>query len=155
MTGLFEATSGSAKLAGFDVRHETKFVYQNIGICPQFNILWDQLTVKEHILFYARVKGIGRKEEQATVDECLEIVELDGFESRLAKSLSCGEKRRLAIAIALVGNPKVIFLDEPTVCKTLHAHLARRTSILSPYAKSGILSTMSKRVVPLFSRHIR
>lgn len=56
LTGFFEASSGFARLAGFDIKAETKFVYQKIGICPQFNILWEHLTVCEHFLFYARTR---------------------------------------------------------------------------------------------------
>lgn len=115
LTGLFEASSGCARLAGYDIKTETKFVYQNIGICPQFNILWEHLTVREHLLFYARVKGINSNLESTAIQDCLETVELDTMQSQLASDLSSGEKRRLAIAIALVGNPSVIFLDEPTV----------------------------------------
>jgi ABC-type multidrug transport system ATPase subunit len=115
LTGLFEITSGSARIAGFDMKSETKFAYQNMGICPQSNLLWESLTVQEHLLFYARIKGFISQEEKAVVRSSLETVELVGFESRLISSLSHGEKRRLAIAIAIVGDPKVIFLDEPTV----------------------------------------
>jgi ABC-type multidrug transport system ATPase subunit len=115
LTGLFESTSGTAFVAGYEVSKETKHVYRNIGICPQFNILWDQITVREHLLFYARIKGFRGSEENAVIRECMEQVELLDEEDILAKNLSCGQKRRLAIGIALIGNPKVIFMDEPTV----------------------------------------
>ncbi|KAJ3368382.1 hypothetical protein HDU91_000618 [Kappamyces sp. JEL0680] len=114
LTGLYGATSGEATLAGFNIRTETAEVYKSIGICPQFDILWDELTVGEHLYFYARLKGIVSSDEQMAVAEALAQVSLTAFENRLTKSLSGGEKRRVSIAIALLGTPKVVFLDEPT-----------------------------------------
>jgi len=114
LTGLYRQTSGQATLAGFDISTETNSVYENIGICPQFDILWDDLTVGEHLFFYARLKGVPVADERKVVTDSLQIVSLLPFENRLTKGLSGGEKRRLSIAIALVGNPSVVFLDEPT-----------------------------------------
>ena len=91
-----------------------KQVYQNIGTCPQHDILWPDLSVHEHLLFYARLKGIPPKDEDAAVQDAVEAVSLQTFMKRLSKGLSGGEKRRLSIAISLIGNPKVVFLDEPT-----------------------------------------
>jgi len=71
--------------------------------------------VEEHLLFYARLKGMDAQHEKAAVDAAISNVSLSPFRNRLSKGLSGGEKRRLSIAIALVGNPGVIFLDEPTV----------------------------------------
>ncbi|KAI9204500.1 uncharacterized protein BJ171DRAFT_562062 [Polychytrium aggregatum] len=114
LTGLYEASHGTALLAGKNIKTETKEVYGNIGICPQFDILWDDLTVGEHLYFYARLKGVSPSNEREAVQESLRQVALEAFEGRLTKGLSGGEKRRLSIAIALVGNPAVVFLDEPT-----------------------------------------
>ena len=116
LTGLYEASSGDATLAGFNIKSESEFVYRTIGVCPQFDILWEDLTVEEHLYFYARLKGISRADEHTAVTESLKRVSLEAFRWRLSKGLSGGEKRRLSIAIALVGNPMVVFLDEPTVC---------------------------------------
>ncbi|KAJ3314340.1 hypothetical protein HDV04_000706 [Boothiomyces sp. JEL0838] len=114
LTGLYSATAGVATLAGFDIRNETSEVYKRIGICPQFDILWEDLTVQEHLYFYARLKGVDKADEDRAVKEALEEVALTGFKDNLSKALSGGQKRRISIAIALLGTPSVIFLDEPT-----------------------------------------
>ncbi|KAF9586403.1 hypothetical protein BGW38_005680 [Lunasporangiospora selenospora] len=114
LTGLYEPTQGWARLAGFELDTQIKDVYRNIGICPQHDILWDDLTVGEHLYFYARLKGVVAKDEYAAVQASLNAVSLVPFENRLTKGLSGGEKRRLSIAISLVGNPGIVFLDEPT-----------------------------------------
>ncbi|KAI9333006.1 hypothetical protein BDR26DRAFT_1010379 [Obelidium mucronatum] len=72
-------------------------IYNNIGICPQFDILWSDLNVPEHLYFYARLMGVSAKDERAAVDKYLETVSLKSLEKRLASQLSGGEKRRLSI----------------------------------------------------------
>ncbi|KNE56289.1 hypothetical protein AMAG_17894 [Allomyces macrogynus ATCC 38327] len=88
LTGLYEPTMGEAKLSGFD-----------------HDILWDDLTCGEHLLFYARLKVIPPDQEQEAKNLALAAVSLEKFEDRLSKGLSGSEKRRLSIAIALIGDP--------------------------------------------------
>ncbi|KAL5033545.1 hypothetical protein BDV3_000517 [Batrachochytrium dendrobatidis] len=114
LTGLYQSSSGEATLAGYNIKTDTAEVYKNIGICPQFDILWEELTVSEHLFFYARLKGVTADCEKVAVQNAINDVALSGFEHRISKGLSGGEKRRLSIAIALIGNPKVVFFDEPT-----------------------------------------
>ncbi|CAI2173390.1 3335_t:CDS:2 [Funneliformis geosporum] len=114
LTGLYEPSSGSAKINDYDLDTQMGDVYRSIGICPQHDILWDDLTVLEHCLFYARIKGIPAKDELTAANQALKQVRLEGYADRLSKGLSGGEKRRLSIAISLIGNPVVVFLDEPT-----------------------------------------
>ncbi|KAJ3003704.1 hypothetical protein HKX48_001635 [Thoreauomyces humboldtii] len=115
LTGLYGPTSGSATVAGFDLVKDRESIWNSIGVCPQHDILWDDLTIMEHLLFYARLKGVSPADETAAVEESMDTVALSGpFRNRLTKGLSGGEKRRLSIAIALVGDPKVVMLDEPT-----------------------------------------
>ncbi|KAG9307569.1 hypothetical protein G9A89_023134 [Geosiphon pyriformis] len=114
LTGLYRPSSGSASLNNFDIFTDMSKVYMSMGVCPQHDILWDDLTVGEHLLFYARLKGIPAKAESEAIKLALQQVRLEPFKNRLSKGLSGGEKRRLSIAIALIGNPAVVFLDEPT-----------------------------------------
>ncbi|KAJ3187378.1 hypothetical protein HDU85_006666 [Gaertneriomyces sp. JEL0708] len=115
LTGLYDASGGDAYVAGYSINTERSAVWKLVGICPQHDILWDDLTCEEHLLFYARLKGIPKAREHEVVEKSLATVALSGpFKNRLSKGLSGGEKRRLSIAIALVGDPVVVFLDEPT-----------------------------------------
>lgn len=106
-------TSGTALIGGYDIRNEIENVHLLTGVCPQFSTLWEDLTVKEHLEFFARLKGVPLKEEKEHVQKALVDFGLDDVQDRLSEELSGGMKRRLSIAISLVGDSKIIFLDEP------------------------------------------
>lgn len=114
LTGLIPPTRGNAWVAGFDIRHQLEAVQLQIGLCPQFDLLWDNLTVREHLLFYARVKGIPPEKENEMVEMALKDVLLGKFANFMVSELSGGMKRRLSVAISLVADPKIIYLDEPS-----------------------------------------
>jgi len=114
VTGLITPTSGTATVVGHDIRTDISQVHMNIGVCPQFSVLWDDLTVHEHLLFYARLKGIPANIEQVHVAHSIQQYGLDIQKHRKAKELSGGMQRRLSVAIALVGHSQIVFLDEPT-----------------------------------------
>ncbi|CAG8495571.1 10808_t:CDS:2 [Ambispora gerdemannii] len=144
LTGLYPPTSGSASLNKYNINEDMDKVYMSMGVCPQHDILWADLTVEEHLLFYARLKGIPPKAESEAVKIALEQVRLEPFAGRLTKGLSGGEKRRLSIAIALIGNPAVVFLDEPTtgldpevrrlIWNIVHDAKAGRTIVLTTHS---------------------
>ncbi len=114
LTGLYPPSGGRAFIGGYDVVRQTDQVHLLIGTCPQHDVLWDTLTVEEHLQFYARLKGVPKAEEHAHVAKSMERVGLSAFRERLSKDLSGGMKRRLSIAISLVGHSAIVFLDEPT-----------------------------------------
>lgn len=114
LSGMVRPTSGSATVGGFDIGEDLAGVQGLIGVCPQFDILWDDLTVVEHLLFYSRLKGLPKYKEAEHVEAIIKQAGLEGERRRLSKDLSGGQKRRLSIAIALTGKPLVVFLDEPT-----------------------------------------
>jgi ABC-type multidrug transport system ATPase subunit len=118
LTGLVLPTSGNALVAGHDVLRDLRALSNLVGVCPQQDILWPELTVREHLLFYARVKGVPRAVESAAVAASAANVGLLGAGVHklhaAVRRLSSGERRRLSLAIALLGSPAVVFLDEPT-----------------------------------------
>lgn len=114
LSGEHEATSGGGFMAGYSVRSEMRAIRQFIGYCPQDNVLWGDLTAYEHLNFYARLRGMNGAERKAAVKAGLESVDLFEDRSKLVKNFSGGMKRRLSVAIAFIGDPLVVFLDEPT-----------------------------------------
>ncbi|KAF9083778.1 hypothetical protein BGX23_011147 [Mortierella sp. AD031] len=114
LTGLYEPTRGSASVAGANIRTEMQLVHSRMGVCPQHDILWGDLTVADHLLFYARLRGVPPSLEQQTVAYAIGSVSLTKFRDRQVKGLSGGERRRVSIAISLLGDNRVIFLDEPS-----------------------------------------
>jgi ABC-type multidrug transport system ATPase subunit len=82
-----------------------------MGVCPQFDLVWPQLSVEEHLYFYARLKGIPEKIIKKQVEESMKEVKLEKFAKFAASELSGGMRRRLSVAISLVGDPKIVFLD--------------------------------------------
>ncbi|ORZ05117.1 P-loop containing nucleoside triphosphate hydrolase protein [Lobosporangium transversale] len=114
LTGLYSPTSGTAYVAGHNIHTDMSTVQSKMGVCPQYNILWDELTVADHLLFYSRLRGVPPSLEQQAVSHALACVSLTRFRNRAVSGLSGGEKRRVSIAIALLGDKQVIFLDEPS-----------------------------------------
>ncbi|KAF9104757.1 hypothetical protein BGX27_009947 [Mortierella sp. AM989] len=114
LTGLYSPTSGTAYVAGANIRTNMDIVHSKIGVCPQHDILWGDLTVADHLLFYSRLRGIPPQLEQQAVTYAIASVSLTKFRDRQVKGLSGGEKRRVSIAISLLGDNAVIFLDEPS-----------------------------------------
>ena len=85
-----------------------------MGVCPQHNVLFDYLSVREHLELYAAFKGVSQVKVGKKVEKMLHEVELMENQYQLANTLSGGQRRKLSVAIALIGDAKVIFLDEPT-----------------------------------------
>mmetsp|Transcript_127102 Transcript_127102/g.219925 ORF Transcript_127102/g.219925 Transcript_127102/m.219925 type:complete len:1825 (-) Transcript_127102:346-5820(-) len=115
LSGIYSCTSGTATLNGFDINTQMHQVRLSIGLCPQHDILWSKhLCCDDHLLFYARLKGVPPEAEADHVTYWLAKVGLLHKRRVLPKEMSGGEQRRLSIAIALVGSPKIVLLDEPT-----------------------------------------
>lgn len=107
-------TSGRALLGGYDIISEQGKVRRLLGYCPQFDALLDLLTAREHLELYARIKGVPLAKLRGVVDAKLDEFDLRPFANKLAGRLSGGNKRKLSVAIALIGNPPIVFLDEPS-----------------------------------------
>ncbi|XP_010503385.1 PREDICTED: ABC transporter A family member 6-like isoform X1 [Camelina sativa] len=116
MTGLVKPTSGSAFVRGLDICKDMDKVYTSMGVCPQHDLLWETLTGREHLFFYGRLKNLKGPDLNQAVEESLKSVNLfhGGVADTPAGKYSGGMKRRLSVAISLMGSPKVVYMDEPS-----------------------------------------
>jgi ATP-binding cassette subfamily A (ABC1) protein 3 len=114
LTGLIPPTSGNAYVNGLNILDDMDAIRQQMGICPQENLIFDKLSVQEHLRIYGVIKGVPFSGLQQEIDTRLEQVGLLEEKKNKASDLSGGMKRRMCIAIALIGDPRVIILDEPT-----------------------------------------
>ncbi|KAK9754118.1 ABC transporter [Popillia japonica] len=115
-TGLTSPSSGTAYVFGYDIRdpNDMDQIRRMTGVCPQHDILFDNLTPREHLEFFAAVKGIPTSTREFEVTKTLKDIDLVDKANCYAKHLSGGQKRKLSIGIAVIGDPKIIILDEPT-----------------------------------------
>jgi ATP-binding cassette subfamily A (ABC1) protein 3 len=114
LTGDLVQTSGRAFVAGHDVSAEPGLARMCLGYCPQFDALHGEMTPTEHMYLYSRLKGVPEKAIQRSADHLLKALGVHAYKDKPARALSGGNKRKLSIAIALVGNPSVVLLDEPS-----------------------------------------
>ncbi|KFV86259.1 ATP-binding cassette sub-family A member 13, partial [Struthio camelus australis] len=116
LTGLYPPSSGTIIINGKDIRTDLAAIRTELGVCPQYDVLFDTLTVREHLLLYGSVKAPVWTKKQLTqhVSVALEDVDLSQHQYKPVGALSGGMKRRLSIAISFIGNSKTVVLDEPT-----------------------------------------
>ena len=112
LTGLTRPSSGHCTIYGQDIGSDMKDIRGQIGICPQHSVLFDTLSVSEHLHLYCAIKGIPSEEAEAQVTDHIQMVGLTEKRHVYAMALSGGMKRKLSVAIALLGDSKVVFLDE-------------------------------------------
>ncbi|XP_010886853.2 phospholipid-transporting ATPase ABCA1 isoform X2 [Esox lucius] len=145
LTGLFPPTSGTAYIMGKDIRSELSTIRQNLGVCPQHNVLFSMLTVEEHIWFYARLKGLPEEKVKAEMEQIVNDIGLPHKRQCRSNTLSGGMQRKLSVALAFVGGSKVVILDEPTAG-------------VDPYARRGIWDLLLKyragRTIILSTHHM-
>lgn len=132
---------GEIYIEGIDVRKERKTARSHLGVCPQFDAV-DQMTVLEHLEFYAGIRGV--KEAKQNAQQIVKAVGLGVFANRMAARLSGGNKRKLSLGIALIGNPEVVLLDEPssgmdplakrTMWRTLTSFVPGRSILLTTHS---------------------
>ncbi|KAK4029566.1 hypothetical protein OUZ56_022545 [Daphnia magna] len=114
LTGLFPPSSGTASINGLDIRYQIDDIRHQLGVCPQHNVLFDQLTVEEHLRFFANLKTGEQMESRKEIDKMIEDLGLSHKRHDISEHLSGGMKRKLSIGAAFIGNSKTVILDEPT-----------------------------------------
>jgi ABC-2 type transport system ATP-binding protein len=114
LCGLLAPTEGRAMVAGFDVAVEPEKVRENIGYMSQRFSLYDDLTVEENIDFFSGIYGVEKAKRPARKEYALEMAGLQGQEKTMTRTLSGGWKQRLALGCAILHEPPIVFLDEPT-----------------------------------------
>lgn len=114
LVGLLPPTSGDVLIYGKNILTDMDEIRKELGVCPQYDILFPELTVREHVEIFATIKGVDEDSLDTVVTEMIDEVGLADKGSIAVRALSGGMKRKLSLAIALVGGSKVIILDEPT-----------------------------------------
>ncbi len=114
LIGISNPTSGKAKVAGFDVFTHAENIKKNIGYMSQKFALYDDLTVKENITFFGGIYGLSRKKIEEKRCQLVEDLGLKDVVNQLVGSLPLGWKQKLSFSVALIHDPKIVFLDEPT-----------------------------------------
>ena len=140
LTGLYQPTSGSLKVDGIDIAKSPEIARKRMGLCPQYDVLYDELTCEEHLRLFAVVKNCPPKRVSSEVTHVLDQLGLSFKRCVLSKDLSGGMKRRLSLGMAMINNTKILILDEPT-------------SGLDPEARRGVwdflLSIRKERLIML------
>jgi ABC-2 type transport system ATP-binding protein len=114
LSGLSKPTSGEVNVAGYDSYHQTEQIKKNIGyMCQKFS-LYEDLTVKENITLYGGIYGMNRTMIKERTHELLEKLSFGEYENRLISDLPLGLRQKLAFSVAVLHQPKIVFLDEPT-----------------------------------------
>ena len=107
-------TTGQITIAGYDVQKDFQEARKLIGYCPQHDALFPILTVSEHLWFYAKIKGVPANKRYNMIEKSIEALNLKDHRNKLSQTLSGGNKRKLSVAIAMLGNPPIVLLDEPS-----------------------------------------
>ena len=114
LCGLSKPTAGEITVAGYDVFKEPEKVKENIGYMSQKFSLYEDLRVKENFTFYGGIYGLSRKNIKERTDYLLEKLQLQDTRNKITNSLPLGWKQKIAFSVAIMHNPKIVFLDEPT-----------------------------------------
>ncbi len=114
LLGLLQPSGGHAKILGYDVAHQPRAVKQRIGYMSQRFSLYDDLTVEENLRFFGRIYGLRGDRLQASIQSALKMADLIGHEKTPGRELAGGFRQRMALGAAILHDPELIFLDEPT-----------------------------------------
>lgn len=146
LSGFMPATSGTVRVAGFDVFHESNEARRRIGYMPENNPLYPEMRVREYLKFRARLKGLGWRQSRERVSTVMEQCGLADVGRRIIGQLSKGYKQRVGLADALVHEPDLIILDEPTIGLDPNQIRSVRTLIKSLAGQHTVL--ISTHILP-------
>ena len=146
LTGFMPATSGTVKIAGFDVFHQSEEARRRIGYMPENNPLYPEMRVREYLKFRARLKGVGWRQSRERVSTVMEQCGLTEVSRRVIGQLSKGYRQRVGLADALVHDPELVILDEPTIGLDPHQIRSVRTLIKNLGGKHTVL--ISTHILP-------
>ncbi|MFX1548301.1 MAG: ABC transporter ATP-binding protein, partial [Promethearchaeota archaeon] len=143
MTGLLHQTSGTAIIGGYDVRSNPQKIREMIGVCPQEPAFYSYLTGRENVEFFGNLHGMPKDLLKQRTDKLLELVGLVEGATRQAGKYSGGMIRRISLVMALINDPEIAFLDEPTVAMDVQSRRATWEFIkeLKSQGKTVILTT--------------
>lgn len=164
LTGMLDADEGCVKYYDLDLAEDIEDIRSIIGVCPQFDILWDDLTAAEHLYLFGRLKNIPKLLITEIIQASLQSVDLEGECDHFVKTFSGGMKRRLSLAMSVIGDPKVLLLDEPTtgmdpvsrakVWSTIKEFKRQRVVLLTTHAMEEA-DVLSDRVAVIVDGQIR
>jgi ABC-2 type transport system ATP-binding protein len=129
LTTYLPGTSGTARVAGFDVQEQPMEVRKRIGYLPEHPPLYNDMTVRSYLEFVARIKGVKKAEVDERVERAISLCALDEMKTRQIKKLSKGYRQRTGLAQALIHDPPVLILDEPTIGLDPHQNAEMRDLI--------------------------
>ena len=138
LTGLINASSGSAEVLGHDLFGDMDTVRQKLGVCPQHDVLFDLLTPEEHLDIFCDFKGVDPKLKKEEIKKMLIDVDVYHHKDTEAEHLSGGSRRKLSVAIALIGGSQFVLLDEPTAGMDLSAR-RKLWNMLKSYKHNRII----------------
>ncbi len=157
LVGLLRPTSGTARISGFDIQRDNEKIRNIIGYLPEAAPLYPDMTLAGYLVYMAGLKGIGSRDAKREMERTTAAVNLQKERKRLLRNLSKGTRQRAAIAQSLLGDPKVLILDEPTVGldpsqindvrELIKSMRGKRTVILSTHILPEVELTCSRIVI--------
>jgi ABC-2 type transport system ATP-binding protein len=144
LTGFLPASEGTASVAGHDAHADPLQARRHIGYMPENNPLYPEMRVSEYLAFRAELKGVARRDRLGRIRECMRLCGVENVDRQIIGTLSKGYRQRVGLADALVGDPDVLILDEPTI--GLDPNQVRETR--------NVIRDLSERHTVLISTHI-
>ena len=151
LCGLLAPTSGQASVCGFDVATHPLEVKRRIGVLPESLGLFDDLTIGEHLLLTGRIYGLDKQQSHARIEQLLRVLGLGEGRNTFAGYGSHGMRKKTAFAMALLPNPEVLFLDEPSEAVDPATSKIMRDMLVSAAAR-GITVFLTSHILPVVER---